>query len=258
MMKKEKTAYIYLDGKHYDQLFDGRNEDFSFWIDQANLCGGPVLELACGTGRITIALAQAGFDLTGIDNADGMLKEARRKSTEAGVDIQWAKADMRDFNLNEVFSLIILPANTLCHLLDLGDFEACMASVRKHLAPNGRFVIDVFAPKMELLVNKPGERFPFSEYDDPDGRGRIIVTESYVYESDTQIKWIKTHASIPGEAAEIEGELNIRMYFPQELDALIKYNGFVIENKYGSYDQTDFDTESEKQLVICRLEERSF
>ena len=160
---------------------------------------------------------------------------------------------MRDFELDKAFSLIILPANALCHLLDLSDFEACLANVKKHLAPNGRFAIDVFVPKMELLINKPGERSPFSEYDDPDGKGRIVVTQSYAYESDTQIKRVKTYHSIPGEDGEIEGELNLRMYFPQELDALIKYNGFVLECKYGSYDQTAFDAESEKQLVVCRV-----
>lgn len=254
-MTQEKIADIYLDGRHYDQLFANGSEDLPFWISQANQYGDPILELACGTGRITVILAQAGFNVIGIDKAEGMLREARRKSAEAGVEIEWVKADMRNFYLDKAFSLIILPANALCHLLDLGDFEACLANVRKHLAPNGRFVIDVFVPKIELLINKPGERFSFSEYDDPDGRGRIVVTESYIYESDTQIKRIKTYHSIPGEDAEIEGKLNMRMYFPQELDALIKYNGFVLECKYGSYDQTAFDTESEKQLVVCRLAE---
>jgi len=256
-MTQEKIADIYLDGRHYDQLFTNGSEDLPFWISQANQYGDPILELACGTGRIAVALAQVGFNVTGIDNAEGMLREARRKSAEAGVEVEWVKADMRDFDLGKAFSLIILPFNTLCHLLDLGDFEACLASVRNHLAPNGRFVIDVFVPKMELLINKPDERYPFSEYDDPDGRGRIAVTESYVYESDTQIKRIKTYHSIPGEDAEIEGELNMRMYFPQELDALLKYNGFVLECKYGSYDQTAFDIESEKQLIVCRLAESS-
>jgi len=256
-MTQEKTADIYLDGRHYDQLFINGSEDLPFWISQVNQYGDPILELACGTGRITVALAQVGFNVTGIDNADGMLGEARRKSAEAGVEVEWVKVDIREFNLSKAFSLIILPANTLCHLLDLGDFEACLANVRNHLAPDGRFVIDVFVPKMELLINKPDERYPFSEYDDPDGRGRIVVTESYAYESDTQIKRIKTYHSIPGEDEEIEGELNMRMYFPQELDALLKYNGFVLECKYGSYNQTIFDNESEKQLVVCRLAECS-
>ena len=54
----------------------------------------------------------------------------------------------------------------------------------------GRFILDVFVPKMELLIDQPDARLPFGEYDDPDGSGRIVVTESYVYEPDTQIKRI--------------------------------------------------------------------
>jgi 2-polyprenyl-3-methyl-5-hydroxy-6-metoxy-1,4-benzoquinol methylase len=250
---QEKISDIYIDGKHYDQLFADGSEDFSFWISQAEKYGESVLELACGTGRITIFLAKAGFKVAGIDIADGMLDEAKEKSEKAEVEIEWAKGDMRDFNLEKKFSLIILAANALCHLLSLDEFESCMSAAKNHLTTDGRFVIEVFVPKNELLINKPGERFPFSKYEDPDGRGRIVVTESYEYESDTQIKRIKTYHSIPGEDSEIEGELNMRMYFPQELDALLKYNGFVIENKYGSGDQREFDKDSETQFVVCRM-----
>lgn len=252
-MHSEKIADIYLDGRHYDRLFDNQSEDLAFWSYLANQSGDPVLELSCGTGRIAITLAQAGFKVTGIDIAEGMLQEARRKSAELGVALEWVKADMRDFDLGRLYPLIILPANALCHLLGLADFEACLANVKRHLTPHGRFAINVFVPKMPLLINKPGQRYPFSEYEDPDGRGKIIVTESYVYEPDTQIKRIKTYHLIPGQDEEIEGELNMRMYFPQELDALIKYNGFVLENKYGDYDLTAFDGQSEKQLLVCRL-----
>jgi hypothetical protein len=159
---------------------------------------------------------------------------------------------MRDFSLDRTFSLIILPANALCHLLYLSDFEACLASVRKHLAAEGRFIVDVFVPKMELLVDRPGERSVFSEYDDPAGGGKIVVTQSYVYEPHTQIRRIKTYHPIPGQDGEIEGELNMRMYFPQELDALIKYNGLQIEHKYDSCEQTAFGPGSEQQLIVCR------
>ena len=219
---------LYVDGENYDRLFGGAGagDDLPFWIDQAKRYGDPVLELACGTGRVTIPLAQEGFRVTGIDRAEGMLREARRKSVERNADVEWVRADIRDFCLNKTFSLIILPANTLIHLLHLSDLEACLTSVRAHLAPEGRFIVDVFVPKAELLVNRPGERSTFAEYDDPDGGGEIVVTQSYVYEPGTQIKRVKTYHPVPGEDAEIEGELNVRMYFPQELDALFKYNGF--------------------------------
>lgn len=245
--------YIYRDGRHYDRLFTGANRapDLPFWTAQARQYGDPVLELGCGTGRVAIPLASEGFRVTGIDNSEAMLREAGRKSVAANVDVQWLEADMRDFDLGTEYALIIIPNNALGHLLHVNDFEACLASVRRHLAPAGKFVIDVFVPKMELLINKPGERSPFSEYDDPDGHGRIVVTESYVYEPDTQIKRITTWHPIPGTDEEIAGELNIRMYFPQELDALIKYNGFAIDSKFGDYEQTPFGPESEKQIIIC-------
>jgi SAM-dependent methyltransferase len=243
---------IYMDGKHYDRLWGDAGEDLPFWIDQAQRYGDPVLELACGTGRVTIALAEAGFRVTGIDSAEGMLREARRKSAERDVDVAWVQADMRDFGLDGTFSLIIVPANAFLHLLYLSDLEACLGSVRKHLAPEGRFVVDVFVPKAELLINKPGERSTFAEYDDPDGRGKVVINQSYVYEPGTQIKRVRTYRPIPGADAEIEGELNLRMIFPQELDALVKYNGFQIEAKYDSYERTAFGPESEQQLLVCR------
>jgi SAM-dependent methyltransferase len=248
----ERIDYIYRNGGHYDLLFAGAGEDVAFWINQARRSGDPVLELGCGTGRIAIALAQQGFRMAGLDNSAAMLGEARKKSAAAGVELELFETDMRAFDLGKTFSLIILPNNALGHLLALHDFEACLASVKQHLAPGGKFVVDFFVPKMELLLDRPGERFPFSEYDDPDGRGRIVVTESYVYETDTQIKRVTTHYAIPGEK-EIEGELVIRMYFPQELDALFKYNGFSIDAKYGTYDETPFDSSSEKQLVVCSV-----
>jgi len=222
-----------------------------FWINQARKYGGPILELACGTGRITLSLAREGYNVTGIDLSDSMLAEARRKAAGEKAVVDWVKADMRAFDLGQRFALIILPANTLCHLLSLPDLEACLGSVKRHLAPSGRFVIDVFVPAMELLLDKPGERFPFGEYDDPEGRGRVVVTHSYLYERDTQIKRIKTFHAFPDK--EIEGELEMRMYFPQELDALLKYNGFMIETKFGSYDQLPFDGKAEKQLIVCAV-----
>jgi SAM-dependent methyltransferase len=243
--------HIYQDGRHYDRLYAGINQDLEFWIVQARKYGDPVLELACGTGRVTIPLIQHGFNVTGIDRSEAMLNEAKNKSAAQGVTVEWVSGDIRDFDLGKKFSLIILPSNTLCHLLTLPDFETCLTSVKKHLTVSGKFIIDVFVPKMELLVNRAGERFPFGEYDDPEGPGRVVVTHSYTYEPDTQIKGIKTFHSFSGKDEEIEGELNMRIYFPQELDAFLKYNGFVIEHKFGDYEQAAFGPESEKQLIVC-------
>jgi SAM-dependent methyltransferase len=250
-MTAHTVYYIYRDGKAYDNMFSNMTSDLPFWGAQARACGGPILELGCGTGRVAIPLAKLGYAVTGIDLADAMLTEARSKAAEQLVDVEWVKADMRDFNLGRTFGLVIIPANALCHLLTLSDFETCLDSVKRHLGPDGRFVIDVFVPKMELLLDKPGERFPFAEYYDPDIHSTVVVTESYIYEPDTQIKRVTTHHTIPGQEAEYVGALHMRMYFPQELDALIKYNGFRVDAKYGSYERGPFTANSEKQLIVC-------
>jgi len=250
-MTAHVAHYIYRDGKAYDNMFSGVGVDLPFWLAQARAVEGPILELGCGTGRVAIPLAVHGYAVTGIDLSEAMLSEARTKAAAQGVAVEWENADMRSFTLAKTFSLIIMPSNNLCHLLTLSDFEDCVACVKRHLGPDGRFVIDVFVPKMELLLDKPDERFPFAEYFDPNANGTVVVTESYVYEPDTQIKRVTTHHAIPGQEDESVGALDMRMYFPQELDALLQYNEFVIDAKYGSYEQEAFASSSEKQLLVC-------
>lgn len=253
-MPDHEIANIYQDGRHYDRMFEeGAEEGLAYWAWLAKQYGDPILELACGTGRVSIPLARAGYRVTGLDMSEGMLRVAKEKAAQAGVAVDWVQGDMRHFDLGQLFSLIFIPANALCHLMSLEDIEAFLAQVRAHLQPTGRFAIDVFVPKIELLVEKPGERFPFAEYEDPAGEGRIVVTHSYVYEPDTQIKRVKTHTQFPGDAGEIDGELIVHMFFPKYLEALLKYNGFEIEARYGDFERGPFGPGSEKQLVVCRL-----
>lgn len=236
---------IYLDGRHYDAMFPDAGKEVKFFAAHAR---GTVLELACGTGRVAIPLAQAGFSVTGIDYSEGMLETARQKSSA----VEWVQGDIRDFHLDRPFSTVIFVFNALCHLLTIDDFEACMRCVRQHLAPDGRLIIDVFVPDLRILTRPADSIFLFNEYTDPDGSGSVMVMSSSRYEPDTQINRITTYHRF-SNAPEKQGSLNMRMYFPQELDALLKYNGFVIEHKYGDYEGGAFSAKSEQQVVMCRL-----
>lgn len=241
---------IYQDGRHYDLLFPGGQEPPHLWLAQGRNYGDPILELACGTGRIAIPLVQEGHQVTGIDVSDAMLAEARRKAARAGVAVELFNADMRNFNLGAQFRLILLANNALCHLHTLTDFEQCMASVKRHLQPEGRFVVEVFVPNLEFLLQTPDERQALGEYDDPDGGGRVVVTQTSWYDAASQIKYNTTYYKFPKQAEEVTGTLHMRMYFPQELDALFKYNGFTIEHKYGATDLRPFDASSTMQIFV--------
>jgi ubiquinone/menaquinone biosynthesis C-methylase UbiE len=250
-MKPPKLEHLFFDGRHYDQRYRF-TRDIPFWISQVKKYGDPVLELARGTGRISIPLAKEGFQVTGIDISDSMLSEAEKKSTQVGINIQWIKGDIRDFDLKKKFPLIIFPANTICNLYDLEELEACLYGVNRHLSPGGRLVIDVFNPRLDILLRNPKERYPHSEYPDPDTKAIIKVTENNVYDSSSQVNFIKLYYKLPGQAEESIEELNMRIYFPQELDVLLRYNGFKIEAKLGDYDEKPFTSDSPKQLIICR------
>jgi SAM-dependent methyltransferase len=243
-----ETVQLYQRGDHYDALFSA--EVPSFWHEVADTFGSPILELGCGTGRIAIPLAQAGNTVTGLDASPSMLAEARRKADAAGVHVDWRGGDMRAFDLETRFSLVLLPANALCHLLTRADFTACMACVQRALHPGGRFVVEVFVPDLRLLLYTPEERHLFGEYDDPDGRGHVVVTYSAHYDPATQVRYNRTYYRFPDQTEEEVGELPMRMYFPQELDALFACHGFTLEHKYGGLDRRPFDAAATTQICI--------
>lgn len=242
---------LYLDPLHYDRMFPDPGRAADFYLSQVRRFGEPALELACGTGRLTIPLAHQGLDMTGLDYSPQMLAEARRKATATGVAVSWIEGDMRDFDLGRRFRTIYLPANALAHLHTNRDMARMLACVQGHLVPGGAFLLQTFLPNLEILRRDPGRRYPFADYELPDG-GRVVVTESNVYEADTQINRITTYARFPGEVEERVGQLNLRMHFPQELEAHLTYNGYRILEKRGGTDGSAFTAQSDVQLLICK------
>jgi len=239
---------IYLDGRHYDLMFP-RSDDIEFFLNQARTLGGPVLELACGTGRILEPIATAGFAATGIDLSPGMLVEARRKAQAGATSSRYIQADIRQFSLDERFALIFIAGNSIWHLLDIDSFDACMSRVRRHLAEGGRFIVDVFVPNLRRLLVDPQIREPMSEYDDPNGAGRVVVTQTSRYDAITQIMSARTFQRST-DGTETEGSLDLKMYFPQELQALLRHNGLRLLEAYGGYDKTPLTNTSGRQIYI--------
>ena len=157
-----------------------------------------------------------------------MLSVARSKAERRQMQVDWILDDMRRFDIGRRYGSVLLLHNALWHLHDLSDFEACMRCVQRHLAPGGYFVLDVLVPGLEILNRDPGRRYPFSRYTDDDTGQEVQVTESYRYEADTQIARLVHYR---GDSDKLVGGLNLRMYFPKELDALLQYNGFRINEK---------------------------
>jgi SAM-dependent methyltransferase len=251
-MKDPDCGPLYFDGRHYDLQHKGITDDIPLYMELAQRYGDPILELACGTGRVTIPLAERGFGITGLDISEPMLDSARIRAREAGVSIDWRKGDCRDFRLGKQYRLVLFPFNSIAHLHDTESIERCLACVRGHLAPSGRFVIDIFNPRLEILLRDASERYPVAEYDGPDGQGTVVITENNVYDRATQVNRIKWYYKTADVQVETVRELNMRIFYPQELDGLLHFNGFVVEHKYGDVDLQPFTSESPRQITVCR------
>lgn len=233
----------------YDQYY-GEYAEPAAWLVEEVRQRGEVLELACGTGRIAIPLAERGLAVTGIDYAPEMLVLAREKAREKGVSVEWAEGDMRSFELGRKFGSVLLLSNALWHLHEIADFAACMRCVRRHLAPGGVFVLSLFIPGIAILARDPDTRYPFSSYVDQESGEEVQVMEQYRYEPDTQIGRVVHYK---GDTDEVVGTLNLRMYFPKELDALLAYNGLKVVDKFGAWDRSPFGAESNNQIYRCQV-----
>lgn len=236
---------IYGDGPHYDRLFGSGH--VGFWLSHAEVTGGPILELGCGTGKLSIPLAKAGFSVTGLDNSPALLQFATSKDR----NVRWIEGDMRDFDLRDKFALIMLPSNNLCHLHSVEDFQGCMNCVERHLLPGGAFIIDVFVPDLNMLLQDAQDEYLLSEYENPSGDGRVRVMAQSYYERATQIRRTTTVRKIAGYPDQI-GTLDLKMYFPRELEALVRLSGFRISARYGGHSGERFSDDSRVQVLVCR------
>jgi len=245
---------IYADGREYDRLGITRlgDDEISFFADYGKNPSCPILELGCGTGRLAIPMALRGFDVTGIDVANSMLVVARRKAAEAGVKLELVHGDIRDFSLDRRFGLIFIPNNTIAHLLTYEDLRACLSSVKRHLDAAGRFIIAAFNPSLPLLSRELGRRYPVTEYVDESGQ-RVEVSETLRYDSATQINHLLWYF-VRGDCETVRS-LDLRMYFPQELEALLDHNGFTVVEKFDDYQRAPFTGDSNIQVLVCTVRE---
>ena len=264
----------FADPDTYD-LEDPTDTGVAFYSALARETGSPVLEIGCGTGRVSIPIARQGVAVTGLDIVSGMLEQARRKS--AALPIRWVEADGRTFELAERFRLIFLTGNAFQLFLTRPDQEALLSRVRRHLHDEGLLAFETRNPCWRQGVSSSrtaeGETLePFGaaeglfayletqteEVNEPsfiDGRGREIRrSRMQEYDHVAQIlHWTgyRRWQEDGREETQIT-RLAVRFTFPQELEALLHYNGFAIVRQYGDWDLSPLTAASPSILCVCR------
>jgi cyclopropane fatty-acyl-phospholipid synthase-like methyltransferase len=242
----------YKDAQAYDLEEGDSNPDFPLTAQVAQATGGPLLDLACGTGTMAIRMAEQGYEVTGVDIIAEMIAWAQQKALKEGVSIDWKVADARTFHLQKRFSFIYMLGNAFQHFLTREDHEALLARVREHLHPQGRFLFGTRNPSPRNLFET---RFPEPQkYTMPDGR-QYTVTEQQEYDLITQIQhytfyehWLTPEG--PQEKQTLRTAL--RYVFPQEMEALLFYNGLKIVSCYGDWQQEPLTAPSRYMIYVCQ------
>ncbi len=253
-MKSNQPDDILFDGDFYESqyIFEPPGPDVPFWVDLAREFGPKVLELACGTGRVTIPMCESGVSVDGVDFSESMLCVARRHAGEKSLAIRFMQGDLRSLPFNQEYNLMYLPTATLLHLLTRTDVEAFLLGVRRGLRSGGILALDMHNPMNVFLKSWPLDLTPTERSFVHRITGeRITVNSTQDYRSDSQIFTVKNHYTF-ADGSTRNGEIVLRYYFPEELVDLLYYNGFETVKRFEGYTRKEFTAESERYVLLAR------
>jgi SAM-dependent methyltransferase len=224
--------------------------DVDFYRRVAREAGGPVLELGCGTGRVLLALVGDGRECTGLDASREMLEVLERKGSGAAVRL--VHGDMRDFDLGGArFALVYSAFRAFQHLETVDDQLRCLACVRRHLVPGGRFVFDVFNPRLERMAeDEEGEsedlRFEL------DGE-QVVRHARVVRDRATQSMRVDFRYERRRDGALVGNEttsVRMRWFWRYELEHLMARADFANVRIFGDFDASEVTRDS-PSFIVC-------
>jgi len=246
---------------YYDEspVVKWRTQDVAFYRGAAREFGDPVLELGCGTGRITMALAEAGKRITGLDLSERMLERAVQKRAalrvEARERVHLVQGNMAGFDLGEKFRLVIIPFRPFQHLLEVHEQMNCLECARKHLAPGGRLILDVFQTDAERMHDPVHMRETLvTEYNTADGRQVKISERVAAFHRAEQINDVEMIFSIKhagGREERLVFAWPLRYFFRYEVEHLLARCGFKVSAEYGDFDKTPIRDDSAEMVFIA-------
>ena len=249
----------FADPVNYDRADPG-DTGVAFYSALAQEAGGSVLELACGTGRVTIPIAKLGFLVTGLDIVPGMLAQARSKSVD--LSVRWVEGDARTFDLGEHFRLIFLTGDAFQAFVTNAEQAAVLQRVYAHLDDQGLFTFETRNPLFPNTNTRQGlfvtlesqdEEVSWPSYINVDGY-EVHITTTQVYDHVAQIVHVTgTKRWYDGEQERTQiTRTALRYTFPQELAALLHYNGFSILRQYGDWNEEPLTATSPSIISVCR------
>ena len=249
MPERLSEKYYHEMARFYDAFSERPDE--TLYLELAKQFGSPILELACGTGRITFMLAQAGYEVTGIELSHEMLEIAKEKLEQLPDDVQSRvslyEGDITNFKLDKKYAMVIIPWS-FKYLLTTDDQLACLVQVRKHLDDGGAFILDLYPHE---ITRKDGTEKQTVEIDGS------TITRTYTYSTNflTQLRHTTTHVDIThpnGKTEHLETMIVLALIMPREAELLVRIAGFEIVKDYGGNDFSEYKPGDWKRVLVLK------
>lgn len=243
--------------RFYDLDYESFQEDVAMYLGFAERTGGPLLELGCGTGRLLLPLAEAGYQITGVDMSEQMLAIARAKLDEAGLSdhATLIQDDMRAVRLDQRYRLAFIAINSFMHLTTMEDQLAALRVWREALVPGGLLIIDLYNPNPQRLLEADGRVELQGRWFDPDTGATVMKHFSRTLDDARQLQhvlFIYDEVFPDGALRRTLAPFQARYVFRFEGELLLDKAGFTPEQVYGSYDLDPYTGESERMIFVAR------
>ena len=249
--------------KYYDGAYAAKQDlvDLPFYLDLAEQSRGPVLEIACGTGRVMFPIARKGIKICGVDNSRPMMDVLNQnlalEPQEVRQRITVHEGDMRSFRLNQKFPLVIIPFRPMQHMFTVEDQVSGLKAAAAHLTDSGILAFDVFYPKFDMIWTKIGEEVPEMEWS-PSSDPTKLVRRYFRKDSIDKINQIFSFTFIfrtyqSGDLMREETEpFRLCYYTYPHLRAVFKLAGVEPIAEYGSFAKTPLDNTAEQMIFLLR------
>jgi SAM-dependent methyltransferase len=243
----------------YDRVYSYLDYDLPFYVQQAAVAGGRVLELGCGTGRIALAMADRGHEVVGVDISPKMVAKAAAKAKAQGLTelARFEAGDMLDVDSGGGFALVTMPFRSFQSMLTPEDQREALANIAGQLQPSGMLVFDIFVPDVEQL-GAHDEAVPFHVRDiDQDDGSRFVIWGQNAWDGVEQVN----DARLIIEELDVDGRMVQRLFrdfeqrytFRYEMQHLLELCGFTVETLYGDFDGGPVTEESDDLVWVARL-----
>jgi SAM-dependent methyltransferase len=253
---------LYDRASDYDDQYIDYTVDIAFWEWAADQYSAetPIVEFACGTGRVTLPLLRRGYRVIGVDLSETMLGVFKRKlSLAPELSVELFHGDMCSFETGQTHNLVFVPFTSFLHVMGVEDQIRALRNFHSHLQEDGHLIIDIFNPSMERLAHG------LTRYGAPTFEKRVVLPNGNLlvryqttryFPAVQQAQWTFYIEIYDGETQDMirkyTEEACVQVIFPNEWRMLLRQSGFEIVHEFGDFDRNPFHDTSPRMLFVAR------